>query len=90
MAVDILGRLTSCLTGATVFKSVDIRARQELLTESRIAMDLARSEAQVVENQEGLEETRKHLVREALKIEQEARDREVKSRQIAKTDARRS
>ena len=66
---------------------MDIRDRQELLTEGRIAMDLARSAAPVVEDLEGLEETRKQLVREALKHEQEARDREVKSRQIAKADA---
>ena len=39
IAVDILGRLTCYLTGATEFKSVDVRDRQELLTEGRIAMD---------------------------------------------------
>jgi hypothetical protein len=55
--------------------------------EGKLAMDLARSEAQVVDNQVGLEETRKHLVREALELDQAARAKEVKSKQIAKTDA---
>ena len=41
----------------------------------------------MVEDQEGLQETRKQLLRNTLKHEQEARDREVKSRQIARIDA---
>ena len=64
IAVDILGRLTCYLTGATEFKSVDVRDRQELLTEGRIAMDQPRGEAPVLEDLEGLEESRRKLVRD--------------------------
>ena len=87
IAVDILGRLTCHLTGATEFKSVDVRDRQELLTEGRIAMDQARGEAPVLEDLEGLEESRRKLVRDTLKREQEVKDREVKERQNARIDA---
>jgi hypothetical protein len=66
---------------------VDVRDRQELLTEGRITMDLARSAAPVVEDLEGLEETRKKLVRDTLKREQEVKDTEVKNRQTARIDA---
>ena len=55
--------------------------------EGKLAMDMARSEAQVVDNQMGLEETRKHLVKEALQLDQAARAKEVKSKQTAKIEA---
>jgi hypothetical protein len=87
MAMDLLTRLTSHLTGATVFQSVDIRARQEMHMEDKLAMDMARSAAQVVDNQMGLEETRKHMVKEALQLDQAARAKEVKSKQTAMIEA---
>ena len=87
IAVDILGRLTCHLTETTEFGCVDVRETIELHTEGRLAMDQARSDAQVLADQEGLEESRLKLVRDTLKQEQAAKDKQVKDRQIARIDA---
>jgi hypothetical protein len=87
IAVDILGRLTCHLTETTEFGCVDVRETIELHTEGRLAMNQARSDAQVLAVQEGLEESRLQLVRDTLKQEQADLAKKVKDRQIAKIDA---
>ena len=81
ISVDTLGRLTSHLLGATMFQSGDIRAKQEILTEGRLAMQQARGEALLQEDMGELEESRKKLAKETIQREQEARNKEAKDRQ---------
>jgi vacuolar-type H+-ATPase subunit I/STV1 len=83
MAMDLMTRLTSHMTGATMFGSVDIRARQERQVEAKLAMDMARSADLVAESHGSLEETRKIMVKDAIQLEKAARAKEVKSRQEA-------
>jgi hypothetical protein len=87
IAMDILGRLTCHLTETTEFGCVDVRETLELHTEGRLAMEQARSDAQELAVQEGLEESRLKLVRATLKQEQVDLAKKVKDRQIAKIDA---
>ena len=81
ISVDTLGRLTSHLLGATMFQSGDIRAKQEIHTEGKLAMLQARSEALLQEGVGELEESRKKLAKETVQREQEAKNQAAKDRQ---------
>jgi hypothetical protein len=81
ISVDTLGRLTGHLLGATIFQSGDVRAKQEIQTEGKLAMLQARSEALLQEDLGGLEESRKKLAKEIIQREQEAKDQAAKDRQ---------
>jgi hypothetical protein len=78
--VDTLGRLTGHLLGSTIFQSGDVRAKQEMQIEGKLAMLQARSEALLKEDLGALEETRKKLARETIQREQEAKDQAAKDR----------
>jgi hypothetical protein len=73
ISLDTLGRLTSHLLGATVFSCGDIRAKQEIPSEGRLASQQ--------EDMGELEESRKKLAKETIQREQEARNKEAKVRQ---------
>jgi hypothetical protein len=83
MAWDLMTRLTSHMTGATMFGAVDIRARQERQVEAKLAMEMARSADLVAESHVSLEENRKIMVKEAIQLEKAAKAQELKSRQEA-------
>jgi colicin import membrane protein len=84
MGWDLMTRLTSHMSGATMFGAIDIRARQERKVEEKLAMELARSAADLVaESHTSLEEDRKVKVREAIELEKIVKAQEKKSKMEA-------
>jgi hypothetical protein len=91
---------TGHLLGATSFQIVDVRAKQEIQTKGKLAMQQAKSKALMHEDLGRLEESRKKLAKEIIRKEQVAKDQATKERneearmdqlekeQAAKTEAR--
>jgi hypothetical protein len=86
ISVDTLGRLTGHLLGATSFRIVDVRPKQEIQMEGKLAMQQAKSEALLQEELGGLEESRKKLTKEIIRKEQVAKDQAAKREAMLKAE----
>ena len=81
MVLDFIGRLSDNITGLGLFSAGDMKAGLEVRAEASLAMTLAReSESLLVEEEDGLEESRRRLAEEAVRRKQAAKDQQAKEK----------